>query len=316
MVRYYTICRMKTYHNFTQKSLFLCLCVTGLFLSTSCGKVTQDLSKATAIPSVDLSFTLQVSPVVESSKTVKIKSFSRENSPLFFQIQGIKTDGSSEELSCGKGLILSETIEDKNASGDVTIKTNYKSSSYTKSNIEIKRSNLSESYLKYQSNKNNWTIKSSKIKKAFPWYLVQAYSSKNSYRFKLLSGEIVTGNKLINLGEITTYDTFIGTLYRSIKSHKNMSFDKKTYTSIEKLYDKQFHLLLNAALPLNTIKKFNSKTPLFEFESDLNDTLLDLLNLVHTDKKESLSYLGKTEVTQILPKKAISHLNKTINKFF
>ncbi|MBT6121107.1 hypothetical protein HOH45_06555 [bacterium] len=307
---------MKSFQKFTQKSLFVCLFVTTLFLSTNCGKVTQDLSKAAVIPSVDLSFTLPVSPTVESSKTIKIESITRKNSPLFFQIQGIKPDGSSEELSWGKGLILSETIEDKTASGDVTVKVTYKSSSYTKSNIEIKRSNLSETHLTYQSAKNKWVIKSNKIKKGFPWYLVQAYSSKDKYRFKLLTGKVVTGNTRIDFGEITPYDTFIGTLYRSIASHKNMSFDETILASIEKLYTNDFYLSLNAELPLNTIKKFNPKTPLFEIDSILNNTLLDLLNLVHTDKKEALSYLEKKEITLILPKKAIENLTQTLDAFF
>ncbi len=278
--------------------IFLCLLA---LLSGGCGKVTQDISKTEEPPTFDLTGWISIAStqnlMLQSQNNPKFPSqnfFTIHDEVMHVQILGISPEGKTEELSWGKSMLVktSQEVSPSTPNTQKQVVTVYASQSYNKTGILIQQSNFKEAKLDVNPSKNQWMLDAKKIKRNYVKYIIQAYSGKSKYGFKVLDQNTVSQNVKVDIGEILPYDTFIANLFQlSIKERKKNIVDMKWFSIMTQLYDMAFFHSLFYALPQNTVKKFDPANPQFEFSLSIEAELLKILAMLDADKEETIKYV-------------------------
>lgn len=280
---------------------------------TGCGKITQIPNQGEEAKSFDVAYSVDCVP----TDTIKVASsypglFTTADTPLYARIIGFKKAiKQQDELSWGKA-ILSLAGKSENPTLNSSLKKKYKSLSFRKDGLELTQADHTWTKLVLDPAQSVWRAENKKVEKNYGLYLLCLYS-KDKVAFKPLYENLATGNKTVEAGPITPYDTFISILFLM---HWDDTQSLTYIDTIEKLkafYTPAVFALLGSKLPLNTGKRFDPNTPVFVWEGKYEKSLLRLFTLAQTNKPSAAIYL-KDLPDDIVPDKAKEALGQLMQK--
>lgn len=266
----------------------------------SCGKVTQETTEKNEPPSFNIQYSVDVENTETDLKlalkrTVKPNSFSIHHK-VFASVSAYFDEGASKELSWGKAIIYIENPPEI-SSANVAEESKsliVKSKAYNKSGREITSSSHTWTEPSYNKSSRTWKVDSKKILKGYDVYQISFYDEQENYRFKLIDQEMVSGNTTVNLGDISEYDTFIALLGMQFLE-KNVPKDLEL-GKLMALFDIKFFEMLSYQFPQNSVKLFDVKKPVFQFNRPLETFFVTLYQLYIIDPGDALKYLEGLEV--------------------
>lgn len=319
---------------------------------TACGKVSQETGvEEKEAKSFDLSYFLEVNTTSNLNILKMQTSFFVTNNyillnefPIYAIVEGIKLENNEvkwQELSWGSGVLSiskeptalstvnqqlntnlvspnTTTLNQSTASPNKSLlpKINYTAKSYDKKGIQRIDSDLSWTTMSFENQKNHWNFTSKKIKLGYPRYFIKIFTNDNHYYFKLLEDTSINEKSANNLGEITLYDTFIASLFLIEITNNPKTENLLNTKDLSTLFTREFFANLPYQKPNNLNAKFDTKTPSFSLNRNLEKELLKIYNLYKadkTDKLETKTYLSSLK-TEAIPTSAIEILVKTIEE--
>jgi hypothetical protein len=304
-------------------SVPLIFLLTLIIFSSACGKVSQEVGlEEDQKKSFDLNYFIEVQNTKNIETLIKTQSYVNtsnlicvNDTSVFVAVNGLVFDAKEvkfDDLSWGKGVLLSDVQKITTQNQGII----YKSKSFDRDDVERTQPDYKWTNLKFDNLKLNWNISSTKIKTGYPVYLIKIFTDKDKYLLKILEAEFVSGNEKINVGEITTYDTFISILFLM---NLNQGIDQKAkdktinIKEISAFYDKSFFNMLKYSLAPNKIKSFDIKNPIFTFDRELEKELLNIFSMYKKNKKELISYLNNYK-KELISKEALISLKNNIEK--
>ncbi|MFC1771600.1 hypothetical protein ACFLZV_06920 [Candidatus Margulisiibacteriota bacterium] len=313
------------------KSSFSILGIILIMALLSCGKVTQVIKEKEEDPSFNLSYSVNIFSTQDIKEYVKKGDkegnyFSVSDDDVYSQIIGIQEGGSRDELSWGKAVLIESKQETKSLS-EKTIqkelstpnsqqkqshKKTYMSKSFRKDDIEMLKADYMWTKISFDKSQK-WKISAKKIKKTYPAYMIRFFRGDKKFYLKVIDEEIVSKNKEVNIGDITLYDTFISVVYlMDIDQNKGSLIDAMDFNALSQILDNKFFNEITYELPVNKVKKFKPKKPVFIFSGQLESELIKLMKLLRAgETEESIKYVDKAFKDK-LSKKARDILVKNI----
>jgi hypothetical protein len=264
-----------------------CLC-----LQLGCGKVVQESARQEEVKSSDMVY--QVSGYGDVS--------------IFSQVSGVDSVGKWSELSWGRGELKS--VVDKAGA------KSFFSVAYRKDGQVISGgADHTWTKLLYEPKSKQWSGDSRKIRLGYMYYLVSVFSDSSSYSLRVLESKVVSQDRMIQLGSIDPYDTFLSVLFLNL-SRVDRSFVEKTGTlvQLERVFSKPFFAAIKYVPPKNKVEKFSSLMPAFELSGDVEKSLMTIFQMTLVDTNDAIQYVEKLNVPW-LSKDAKKQLSTSIKSF-
>lgn len=270
---------------------------------------TEETNKDTP-PKKDISSTPSetAAPITKTSDSPEKKATEKvlgiPNMPysdtLYHAVYGLKSNGQSKLLSWGQASIETSILK------NVVSRSSY---SYTKRGIKVNKSDHNISYLKYNPDKHQWSMDSSKVlRDDFVSYLVAAFSDKYIYRLYWIDEKNATENNSITVN-LDGYNTFIALLnWYQYRDNPKSIF---SFFHFSTFYDEGLYKLIYKAPPVNRTESFDPKKPSFVFDRKLEDELINIYNLASIDTVEATQYIQELPIT-LLSDKAKDTISKKI----
>ena len=284
----------------------------------ACGKITQIPLTLEENKSFDLAYSVDIVPtesikVQGQYKTAElvVSAFTTADQAVYARVIGFKKTGrQQEELSWGKGALL-PALKTSNATMNAGIRRKFISQSFRKDGIEMTQSDHTWTKLELDPAQLIWRGVSKKVERNYPLYMVCVYS-KDKLAFKTVSEASVTGNKAIELGTITPYDTFISILCLINWEESGELGDAEAVEKLKQLYPPSFFAQLGYT-PKNYAKRFDPASPVFVWEGKLEKNLIKILYLTRKSKPVALTFIQQLS-SDIMPDKAKESLVQVIQK--
>jgi len=284
--------------------LFICLVVI-----SSCGKVVQNVSEDKDDEPV-FKLVANIGPIALTEKkestafladklSVKPQEYSYLDT-LYVVLKGyekskvknlayatLKLDIEEKELAAAKLIKNNKTSTENIKSPEV--KKIYKAKSYDASKIEITKAKKSQFSSTFTEKTQSYKVTTDQVSKKYDYYILSNYKNNNVYQMKLIEQQQVSENKLIELTEITPYDTFKALVV--ILANRSIEVNADFYDAVHSVLDETFFDTLNYSMPTLESKSLYKKSVVFKFADPLLETCVDVIDLLIIDKKEAEYYL-------------------------
>jgi len=274
---------------------------------TACGKVIQEAPKQIDTSIFDITYSAKLS---EPTPKPPYAPWSLREMTVYIDVSQIDSDGKILQESSGKSTLKKRDSSEKTSTSnnaytatafrpDGTILTGAADYKWSKATFDAKAM--------------AWSIDSKKIKRGAPFYRIALFTDANTAKLKIVDEKTVSKNASISIGEITSYDTFLATLFcASLTLDKAVIDIPKYFDDLSKFYSQDLFQVLTLKPAENTAIKFNTQTPAFVFSGTQEIQLLSLYDLYRNNPTEVLAALKKNTYPW-LTDKAKAIITKTID---
>lgn len=259
----------------SQKKLLAMILLTACFLLPACGKIVQQSEKDRENPTFDLEYSVKA-----TEKKAEEKTYLSAKNTLYVSVSAISKMAKKKQESWGKA------VPRKGASSV------YSSKAYTESGMELtseSQRKWSKPTLKSDKNMYKWSIKSNKIKRGYPLYLIAVFENSSKYRLAIIDENTVSQNSKVSLGDLDLYTTFLSVM--SIMRMHDGHDIVPNLTMFKNFFSQEFFGSIVYLPPANISEKFSEKKPVFRFNRDFETVLLSLWDLVLVDFNEAELFL-------------------------
>jgi len=264
--------------------LFLLSCV--VVLLSGCGKVTQVTAPEKDTPVFDLTYSVSLVPTAQmtvsalTARTVTANRFSLYDKTVYAVVYGISPTGEFSELAWGRSDLTKNNLV---ATPGATL--SYRTSSFRKDGVVLDKADYKWAKLTLSSDATNWGVKTVKLKRSYPLYMMATYSPRGVLFLKAVSNEVVSGNAQVSVSELSFYDTFVSVLYLMALSDSPQQAQRVLPSDIQSVFTPDFFATIRYGVPDTSVPVvFDS--PRWIFDRPFERQLLSYFYLVREGEFE------------------------------